>query len=260
MSHAKADLVAAFEDAWTHQLRLLDDLSDEEWTIQSPCPDWDVRGVVTHLLGVTKAVADHQPDITQPPDFAALQDFQAGLADASNKELVDAYREVIESRRAQLAAITQEEVDSEAFTPVGTQTYGRFMAIRIFDHWVHEQDIRWATNRPGHDSGPSADIALDEVERTWGYIIGKRVGAPDGAKITVNVIGATSRTIHAVVDGRAAQVPTLDDPNTTVQIPFVPFMMLACGRIDPATQLADIKIEGDQALGEQIATDLAFTM
>ena len=29
-----------------------------------------------------------------------------------------------------------------SFTPAGKDTYGRFMQIRVFDCWLHEQDIR----------------------------------------------------------------------------------------------------------------------
>ena len=38
--------------------------------------------------------------------------------------------------------MSQEEWDAESFTPAGKSTYGRFMQIRVFDCWLHEQDIR----------------------------------------------------------------------------------------------------------------------
>ena len=57
------------------------------------------------------------------------------------------------------------------------------MAIRSFDFWIHEQDIRVPLRRPGHTSGPAAELALDEVRRSFGYIVGKRAGIPDGSSV-----------------------------------------------------------------------------
>ena len=39
--------------------------------------------------------------------------------------------------------------DEQTLTPVGPGTYGLFMEIRVFDCWVHEQDVRRAVGRPG---------------------------------------------------------------------------------------------------------------
>ena len=63
-------------------------------------------------------------------------------------------REVIAERRAALAGMDQAAFDAESFTPAGPDTYGRFMRIRVMDMWMHEQDIREAVGRPGHERGP----------------------------------------------------------------------------------------------------------
>ena len=39
--------------------------------------------------------------------------------------------------------------DEEGFTPEGPGPYRQFMAIRVFDCWYHDQDIREALDRPG---------------------------------------------------------------------------------------------------------------
>ena len=41
--------------------------------------------------------------------------------------------------------------------------YREFMRVRVMDSWVHEQDIRVATGRPGHDSGPAAQLSIDRL-------------------------------------------------------------------------------------------------
>ena len=34
-----------------------------------------------------------------------------------------------------------EDVERPSWMPTGPGTYGRFLAIRVFDFWVHERDI-----------------------------------------------------------------------------------------------------------------------
>ena len=43
--------------------------------------------------------------------------------------------------------------DEEGFTPEGPGPYRQFMAIRVFDCWYHDQDIREALGRPGFLEG-----------------------------------------------------------------------------------------------------------
>jgi uncharacterized protein (TIGR03083 family) len=133
------------------------------------------------------------------------------------------------------------------------------MQIRVFDSWVHEQDMRTAVGRPGHGNGPAAEQAFDEIERALGFIVGKRAGAPDASSITIDLTGPVLRSIHVVVDGRAAVVATLDKPaDATIRLGSDTFAALACGRVDPAE--VAIAIEGDQELGQRVATSLAFTI
>jgi uncharacterized protein (TIGR03083 family) len=133
------------------------------------------------------------------------------------------------------------------------------MQIRVFDCWVHEQDIRRALGRPGHGHGPAVDQSIDEIERALGYIIGKQAGAPDGTRISIELTGPLRRSIHVAVDGRASVVDTLDRPaDVVLRFDASTFAALACGRVDPIA--APVTIEGDEALGRRITEHLAFTI
>ena len=90
-----------------------------------------------------------------------------------------------------------------SWTPVGEKTYGRFLEIRVFDFWVHERDITTPLGWPTDDTGPRAEIALAEVEGSLGYIVGKKIGLPDGASIVFHLTGPLERDLSVVVDGRA---------------------------------------------------------
>jgi hypothetical protein len=147
-------------------------------------------------------------------------------------------------------------------TPVGPGTYGRFMDVRVFDFWVHEQDIRVPLGMPGHEDGPAADVAIAEIEGSLGYIIGRKVGLPDGKSITIDLSGPVDRMFHVVVDGRAGRVDALDAPDVTLRSDSTTFALLACGRIDPQDPIGDGRVvwEGDAEWGERAARNLAFTM
>ena len=100
------------------------------------------------------------------------------------------------------------------------------------------------------------------MENSIGYIVGKKIGVPDGKSITFNLTGPITRQLHVAVDGRAAKVEHLDDPDAVVTTDSTTFIQLACGRIDPQAQIDAGKISwtGDDALGDRAARNLRFTM
>ena len=103
----------------------------------------------------------------------------------------------------------EDDFSAPSWTPIGQADYRRFMQIRVFDCWVHEQDVRDAVGRPGHEDGPVAEQAVDEIVRALGYIVGKKAGAPEGSSVTIELTGPVARSIHVAVDGRAAVVDRL---------------------------------------------------
>jgi len=179
-------------------------LTDEQWRVQSYCPDWDTRGIAMHLGAVESLLLGEEPGaFTESVPFAKIAEYVGSVADLDNAALLAAYRETIETRRAELATYTAAQMDLPSMTPVGPQTYGRFIAIRVFDYWVHEQDVRGPLGMAGHESGPAAEMAIDEIERSMGFIVGKKIGLGDGASITFELTGPVEREIHVAVDGRA---------------------------------------------------------
>ncbi len=238
-------------------------LDDRGWATQTLCPDWNVQQLLGHLAGVEHGMDGLQPTEEMPPDFFASVMTHTQEAEAkSPAEVLADLGAVTDRRRDQLAAVDDATFDAPCFTPVGPQTYGRFLAVRVFDFWVHEQDCRIPLGQPGHLEGPAAAQALDEVHRSLGYIIGKKAGAPDGSRVTIEVTGDAGRTMHVAIDSRAAVVDSVEDPTTTVTADHQAFVMLACGRVDPQDMIDASRISwaGDATLGEQVARNLAFTM
>lgn len=242
---------------------LLAGLTGEQWATQSYCPEWDVRGVAAHLAAVEHMLIGEEPGSwTDGVPFDQVGEYLAQVADFDNAAFLAAYRDTIATRRAELATYTAEQMDRPSMTPVGPQTYGRFMAIRVFDFWVHEQDIRGPLGLPGHETGGAAEMALNEIEISLPYIVGKKIGLPDGKSMTIELTGPVERQMHVVVDGRAGNVDALDSPDVVLRANSTAFALLACGRIDPQAPIDDGRVSwtGDDDIGEKAARSLRFTM
>ncbi|MFZ4718387.1 MAG: maleylpyruvate isomerase family mycothiol-dependent enzyme [Ilumatobacteraceae bacterium] len=240
---------------------VIDALTPDQWNAQSLCPAWTAHGVVAHTTAIEAALLGWRPDSPDNP-FALMGPIAQELSGLSPAALRARFHEVVAARLLELEAMSDDEFTAPSFTPVGQATYARFMAIRVFDIWVHERDIRVPLDIPGDDGGPAAEMALDEVEGSIGYIAGKKIGVPDGQGLAFHLTGPVRRDIFVKVDGRAARVPELVDPDAVLTADSLTFVLLACGRINPDEPIRDGRVawSGDPALGERAARNLAFTM
>lgn len=248
------------------------ELDDGDWHRPTALPGWDVQANIAHIIGTEEMLAGRTAP-ARDTDLGALahvrndigranEAWVLALAGATPAEVRAQLRTTIEDRTATLGALSQDEWDAEGFTPAGTDTFGRFVRIRVFDCWMHEQDVRDAVEQPGHLDGPAVELALDELVTAMGYVVGKRAGAPDGARVTLALTGDAARDIHVAVDGRAAVVPELDrDPAVVVTTDVHTFSRLAGGRVRwEAIDQSLVDIDGDVVLGNHILAHLGYTI
>ncbi len=238
-------------------------LDGATWQTQSLCPDWTARDVVAHLGMMERVLTGWLPDSAEAPaPVDRIAPYQQEVAALDDKAFASRITEIFAARRADLARLTAADLRRPSWTPIGPKTYGQFLEMRIFDFWVHERDIttplRWATD----DGGPRAEIALGQVVGSIGYIVGKKVGLPDGKSIVFHLTGPVRRDIAVVVDGRARHVEAVDDPDVEVSTDTVTFIQLAAGRIDPQAQIdaGAVTWTGDAELGDRAARNLRFTI
>lgn len=242
---------------------LVGGLGADQWTVPSLCPAWTVRGVLGHLGGVEHMLLGEEPgSMTEAIPFGKVGEWLADVDGLDDDAFLARYRAVVAARLAELDTYTDEQLERPSLTPVGSGTYGRFMAIRVFDYWVHEQDMRVPLGIPGHADGPAAEMAIDEIHRSLPYIVGKRIGLEDGMSITFELTGPVRRSMHLVVDGRAGLVDALDAADVTLSTDSTTFALLACGRIDPQGAIDDDRVRwsGPDEWGDRVARNLAFTM
>lgn len=253
---------------WAALDALLASLPGEAWRQPSFLPGWTIQDIVAHVIG-TEAWLVHEPDPPSEVDVSALlrerndisgfnQCWVEALRGAGPSAVMERFRDVMAKRAEALAGMTQEDFDKVSWTPAGESSYGRFMRIRVFDMWLHEQDIRDVVRAPGHEDGLPAELSFDEMQAALGYLVGKRAGAPQGSSVTFDIRGPLYRTLHVLVDGRARLVDKLDgQATTTLRLSSGLFARLAGGRAHPDE---DVEIEGDVALGRRVSGSLAFTV
>jgi len=173
------------------------------------------------------------------------------------------FRELTGARLTVLDQMTDADWNAESFTPAGKDTHGRFMQIRVFDCWLHEQDIRDATGRPGHETGLAVEVVLDEMATALGFVVGKKAGAAPGERVTFALTdgGAIVRQFHVEVVDRAAVVDELSGPPTVVLTMPVGVMTRRCaGRVGPQDLRDQLVIAGNLQLAEKILENQSYTI
>ena len=166
-----------------------------QWHAQSLCPDWDMRGVITHLGRMETVMTGWLPESADDlPPLDRIEPYFAEMAALDDAAFAARISEIFAGRRADLAGLTEADLARQSWTPIGPRSYGGFLEIRIFDFWVHERDIATPLGSPTDDAGPRAEIALGQVEGSIGYIVGKKIGLPDGAASCSASLGRSSAT------------------------------------------------------------------
>ncbi len=269
----KDRVVAALGEVWASIDDLLSDLDDADWATPTALPGWSVQDTVAHIVG-TEAMLLGEPSPSVTIDRDRLTHVRNDIAEFNEvwiehlrasgpAEVLAGFRERTAARLAALQALSDDEWTADSFTPSGPSTYGRFMQIRVFDCWLHEQDMRDALGRPGHESGVAVEVTLDELELAMGFIVGKQARAADGESIRFDLTdgGAVVRSISVVVDGRAQLVDEGPaDPTVTVTMP-IPVMMRRCaGRVGLDAVRDRIVVGGDSDLGERLLVALPYTI
>src|ERR1700757_4280625 len=198
----KSDVLSGLFGTWDSLDRLLAGLSEEQRQTPTPLPGWSVHNVVAHIIGtesVLHGISTPDADI----DVSTLAHVRntVGLANEcwvrhlnaeSGADLLRRFRTLTADRRKRLTDMSVDDWNAPTLTPVGPDSYGRFMRVRVFDCWMHEHDIRDARGEPTPDPalpGPAARLTLDGMVTSMGYVGGKLGKAPDGSRVAIELTG-----------------------------------------------------------------------
>lgn len=267
----KDPLIGALDIVWRQCVELGEQMPADAWDRPTDCPGWAVRDQLAHmvasesgLLGVERpevevAPADH---IRNAPGMGN-EAWIIALRSVPPSELVERFKGLTDRRRAALAAMTQDDFDRAVASPVGPASYGRFMLTRVYDLWMHQQDMREAAGIAGARAPEVMGFAYDEVASALGFIVGKKAGTPAGKRVTFVFTGDIDRTAHVSVDERATVVDALDRAaDVVISGDAFALLRVAGGRRDPEAELHSgrITVAGDTELGERIVRALPYTM
>jgi uncharacterized protein (TIGR03086 family) len=136
------DSLTALDSAVTAFRRHLAFVAEDDWSAATPCPGWDVRYLVAHVVGGNRFACMVLDGQTAEQAMTAVMSARQLSADptADFDDSVAAQRAVF-CREGALAQIVGH--------PLGDLLGGRFLGMRVFDIAVHSWDLAVAIGRDG---------------------------------------------------------------------------------------------------------------
>lgn len=266
-----AAATAALAETWGSLAEVCHDLASAEWLLPTECPGWSVQDQLSHLIGIERALMGEPPPEWDGPlgdhvknDFAAMNETWVAVRRAvPGNDVLAEFRKVTSQRLAALAGLSADEWAEVGFSPIGQVPYADFMDVRVFDSWVHEQDVRLALDRPGGGDGLASHIALDRVRGAMPFVVGKKAGTPDGAVVRFDLTGPGDDALRfdiGVEGGRARLVPAAGTPTVTLSMSSVNFTRLGCGRAtgDAVEAAGGVALAGNAGLGRTVLGAMNF--
>ena len=243
------DALNGLEATWSSTISLCESLGEADWSRQTGCPGWDVRDQVAHIIGIESDLLGRPSAAGDTDDFVVrLEVGVTSRRSLSPTELLDELRDVTSER---LKLLRDADLTEEGFSPFGPMEVGRFLGIRAFDSYAHEQDIRRAVGRSGHLEGPVPVHARETILRGLG-----RLGLPDGTVLVFDIDGATRPIVFS--DGKGRVVDDAPGSATvTLSMPLETFIALGCGRSD--ADRSQVSITGDRVVGEDVVGRMSVT-
>lgn len=258
-----ATFVRAFQGTWAGLADVCEELSEEQWAAATDLPGWSVQDNVSHVVAEELfLLGDPAPEHELPSDLPHLRsefareielpiDFRRSW---SGRAVLTELREVTARRLEVLRAYDEAQLDEERPFAGRTMRLRDVLGIRVFDCWIHEQDVRRAVGRPGGWDGPAAELAqarLVRALRDW----------------TDEVPAAAGRTVLLAISGPHPSSTVLplggehhaDTPDVAIRTDAETFLRLTAGRAG-YDQVADrVAIEGDEVLGAELCRHMAVT-
>ncbi len=249
-------------------IELLRSLEPGEWELQSVAPAWRVRDVAAHLLDTPlrklSMVRDswfvERVEIPSPEDLVAL-------VNRLNREGVAVYRrlsppvliEMMEMACRETANF-HESLDPFAPAAFNVSWAGEAQSLNWFDtarelteRWHHQQQIRFATNRPGIMTPelylPVLDCFLRGLPHRY-----RDAEATDGTLVVVEVSGdCGGEWLLVKAPKRWELVGESSAPAACrVTIPQEIAWRVFTKGIDREAARLQVQIQGDRALGERV--------
>ena len=267
MSNERERLIELQKSQWKSLEKLCTSLSLDEWGADTDCPTWTVKDCIAHLVGIEHRILGREVldiPLSKMSHIKNEQGAKNELDVVSRRamtpaELLGEFAEVNSERLKELNG--QLDFSAEADSPIGKGNVADQVSVRVFDCWVHEQDIRRAIQKPGNLSGLTAQHSYERMNNAMPFVFGKKVGGPEGSSVRFKIYGESSFILNIKIqEGRARLVTDLPEPTIYLEMDCETFMCLSCGRWDPDKVLTDhkVSIQGDQNFGVSIVKNMNY--
>ena len=274
-SQAEPGTVELLDQTWQSIAGLCSGLDEAGFLTPTDCPGWTVKDLLSHILGTERTLrGEAVPDIDADADYVRNdlgrlnERWVATLRDLPGTAVLSDFRDVTAARTADLRRLDAAALNETVPTPFGEMTQDRWLNVRLFDCFSHEQDIRRALARPGNLGSEPAHRALQRGVRGLPRAVGRAArGMPDGTWVEVAVDGADgSPWLVTVADGRGALLAPADGapdgaPDAALGMDLETFLLLVWGRVAPeiAEDGGRLRLRGDLDLGRRVAAGLNLT-
>ena len=263
----RESLICLQTEVWDSIDNLCTSLKPEKWDITTDCPGWSVKDCISHLIGIEhrlldRPVPEHDPKNTKHVnnDLGLRNEIDVDLRrSCSINTILDEFREVTSERKKILHR--QHDFSEKADSPIGTGSITDLLSIRIFDCWIHEQDIRRAIRKPGNLSGNAATHSFRRIDRTMLYVVGKKSKVEEGKSVRFTITGYTANNFVVAVESGRAKVTEGDvSPTVSLSMECEDYLILTCGREHPSNLIDSgrISIRGDAHLGKSVVEQMNF--
>jgi len=240
---------------------------------ETQCPGWTVLDQFAHVVSLEAWVQGEEPpelDAGAPeerPGIGGIVDrFLASRRDRSLEELLEELDDLATNRVQHLEAETTSPEDP-ATGPFGATTLRGLMENRLFDLWVHEQDIREAIGRPGNLDGPAAAHTVRLLFAALPRIVARTAQVPDGHAVILDLSGPVVGRAGARVeerDGKPHGIPLFtgdteqhpDVVTTTITMSTQAATRRAAGRV--STQDTHVTVTGDEDIARRVLDALVI--
>ncbi|GAA4606798.1 maleylpyruvate isomerase family mycothiol-dependent enzyme [Actinoallomurus liliacearum] len=247
--------IDALEQTARSMIALGEELDAADWTRPTECPGWSVQDQYAHILGIERWLLGEAAD-DEPRTVANTALDVEGFRSWPPEKVLGELRGVIDRR---VASLRSDAVDLAQVvpTPFGRDMpYGAFMAHRAFDVWMHEQDVRRATGRPGNLDGPAAEVSARILGDSLPFVVGKR-GRPEPGQTVVVETPERRWCVAMGADRRARFAEEPSGPTVRLRMDWETFLRLGGGRVAPSG--AEVQVSGDGDLAGRVLAGMAIT-
>ena len=269
------ELVEAYAQTVQHLIDLGRTMRADDANKPTDCPGWTVLDQIAHVASLEAMVAgEPEPDVdishhthVRHAFGAKVERYVESRRGRDLEEVLDELEERLGERLAFYRSGT-EWAEREVSGPFGPTTWGDLLAIRTFDIWVHEQDVREALQRPGGLDSGAAALAVSQLFAALPRIVARDAAIEPGNAVVLDLTGPTVGRAGARVeehDGKARGIPLFtgdaeehpDVVTTSLTMSTAVAGRLAAGRRSPDD--LHVVVHGDDDVARRVMAAMAIT-